>query len=87
MVVILITVIQFIARLILIVLVVDAILSFVLSPWHPVRAFLDRLVQPMLGPIRRVVPPVGAMDFSPLIIIVLVQILESVLVNLLLSLR
>jgi YggT family protein len=37
----------------------------------------------MLAPIRRLVPPVGMIDFSPMILILLIQVIEVVLVNLL----
>ena len=53
---------------------------------HPIRKlyeFLNRLVEPMLRPIRRVVPPVrmggSSLDLSPLILIVGIQLLASVL--------
>jgi YggT family protein len=40
----------------------------------------------MLNPIRRVLPTVGMIDFSPLVLLILVRIIEEVLVNLLLNL-
>jgi YggT family protein len=39
----------------------------------------------MLAPIRRYLPPLGMIDFSPLVLIILVQIIARVLVSLLLS--
>jgi len=62
------------------------ILSYFMDPFHPLRRNIDRLVEPMLMPIRRVVPPLGRIDFSPVILIILVQIIASLLRNLLLSL-
>jgi uncharacterized protein YggT (Ycf19 family) len=41
----------------------------------------------MLAPIRRVVPLIGMFDFSPLILLILVQILSSVLISFLYTLR
>lgn len=61
---------------------VSALLSFFLSPYHPVREALDRIVDPMLNPIRRVVPTLGGLDFSPLILIILIQFITRVLVSL-----
>jgi YggT family protein len=61
----------------------DIIVSYFLDPYHPIRRTLDSIVQPMLAPIRRFVPPVGMFDFSPLILIVLIQLVESVLIRLL----
>jgi YggT family protein len=62
------------------------ILSYFLDPYHPVRRGLDRLVDPMLSPIRRVVPLVGMIDFSPLVLIILIQIIGGLLVRLLFTL-
>ena len=73
--------INILANLIILLVVVEAILSFFLSPFHPVRHALGRIVEPLLMPIRRVVPLVGGFDFSPVVLIVLVIILSSVLTN------
>lgn len=73
---------------ILILLVfVSVILSYFMDPFHPVRRGVDRIVEPMLAPIRRIVPLLGMLDLSPLILIILIQLISSVLVRLLLSLR
>jgi len=68
------------------VVFVDVLLAFVLNPFHPVRRALDSVVEPMLAPIRRIVPAAGGLDFSPAILIILIQILGRVLVTLLASL-
>lgn len=65
------------------VVFVDVLLSFVLNPFHPLRRALDSFVDPMLAPIRRVVPPAGGLDFSPAILLIVLQILGRVLVMLL----
>ncbi len=64
----------------------DIIVSFFLNPYHPVRATLDRIVEPLLAPIRRFMPPTGMFDFSPLVFMLLVQVLGNVLIGMLLSL-
>ena len=69
------------------IVLAHVILSYFMDPYHPVRAFIDRLVEPLLSPIRRVMPQIGMLDFSPAILIILVQLIASVLVKLLLSLR
>lgn len=68
------------------IIFVDIILSYFMAPYHPVRQFLDRIVEPMLAPIRRVVPPMGMIDFSPLILLILIQVLGQFLIQLLLAL-
>lgn len=54
-------------------ILVGAILSWMQAP-HVVKAVLDRLSQPILRPLRRLIPPVGGLDLTPLLLIVLLQI-------------
>jgi YggT family protein len=72
--------------LVLLVLV-SVILSYFMDPYHPVRRFLDSIVEPMLAPIRRIVPLVGMLDFSPLVLILLIQLIGNLLTRLLSSMR
>lgn len=73
-------------QLLIIVVIIQTILTYFLSPFHPIRQFIDRIVEPMLMPIRRVLPPLGMLDFSPLVLIILLEVLDSVLQRILLSL-
>lgn len=66
-------------ELITILVLAHVILSYFMSPYHPIRSFVDRLVEPLLAPIRRVVPLVGMFDFSPIILIILVQLIARVI--------
>src|SRR5436309_14605328 len=60
--------------LVIIVVFVQAILSWV-APDGPLAGVLNALTFPVLMPIRRIVPPLGgALDLSPLIVIVLAQL-------------
>jgi YggT family protein len=43
---------------------------------------LADITEPIVGPIRRVLPPVGGFDLSPILAIILVQILGSFLAQL-----
>jgi YggT family protein len=65
------------------VVIASAILSFFLPPFHPVREALDRIVEPFLNPIRRIVPLAGTLDFSPLILILIIQLIARILIGLL----
>ena len=58
-----------------------------MDPYHPMRRGVDNIVQPMLAPIRRIVPLVGMFDFSPLILILLLQFAGRILITLIASLR
>ncbi|WP_411877714.1 YggT family protein [Polaromonas sp. YR568] len=56
-----------------------AILSWV-QPGSPAYALLGRLTEPLLAPLRRVIPAVGGVDLSALVLIVLLQIALMILV-------
>lgn len=79
--------INLISRLLLLLVIAQVFMSYFLSPFHPLRRNVDRVVEPLLTPIRRIVPPIGMIDFSPLVLIILVQVVNQILVRLLLSLQ
>jgi len=66
-----------------------AILARVLLSWIPVDRnnrfviILYDITEPILGPIRRVMPSLGGLDLSPLIALLLVELAERVLLALL----
>jgi YggT family protein len=82
----LIRIIQTLAQIFSLILIADIILSYFMSPFHPVRIFLDRIVQPLLNPIRRILPTFGGFDFSPIVLLLLIQLLETVVINILVGL-
>jgi len=58
------------------------LLSWVrVSPYHPAVELLYQITEPVLAPLRRVIPPVGMMDISPIIAMLLLQIIQPVLVG------
>lgn len=77
--------IQVVATLFIWIVIASSVLSFFLPPYHPAREALDRIVDPFLDPIRRVVPMAGMMDFSPLILILAVELVSRILISILLS--
>ena len=47
-----------------------------------VRAFalaLDRITAPLYRPIRRILPDFGGIDFSPLVVLILIQVIKRLL--------
>lgn len=57
----------------MVLLLAYAILSWV-QPHAPSVSTLERLSMPLLRPVRRVIPPVGGVDLSVLVLIVLLQV-------------
>ena len=81
----LIQLIDLIVRLFVLLILVHVVLSYFMDPFHPVRRQIDRIVEPMIMPIRRVIPLVGMFDFSPLVLLILVQIIGMILTSILRS--
>jgi YggT family protein len=69
--------------LITLLVILQVILSYFMSPYHPVRQTVDSIVEPLLSPIRRIMPQTGMLDFSPMVLIILVQIVARLLIGLL----
>jgi YggT family protein len=83
MVAILIVLINTVVNILSVLIVLDTILSYLLREDNPIRRFIWKLVNPMYSPIRRVVPPLGGIDFTPFIAIILLWVIDSLLVSLL----
>jgi len=79
----LVQVINVFTEILILIVILFVILSYFMDPYHPVRRGLSSIVEPMLNPIRQVVPPVGMIDFSPLILIVLIQLAKQIIISLL----
>jgi YggT family protein len=69
------------SQVISLLVIVHVILSYFMSPYHPVRQTVDRLIEPLLAPIRQIMPQTGMLDFSPMVLLLLVQLIASVLIN------
>lgn len=67
------------------IVIISILLSYFMDPYHPVRQGVDNLVRPLLDPIRRVVPPMGMLDFSPLVLIILIQVVANLLTRFLIA--
>ena len=55
-------------------LILQAVLSWV-NPYSPIGRPISQITQVFLGPIRRVVPPIANIDLSPLVAILLAQVI------------
>ena len=59
------------------------LLSFFVPPYNSFRQTIDGLISPLLNPIRRRIPPTGMFDLSPLALLLLIILTESILIGLL----
>ena len=66
-----------------------AILGRVIMSWlpisaeHPISVILHQVTEPILGPIRKVLPKLGMLDFSPIVAILLIVVIQNVLLRVL----
>ena len=70
-------IVQFVIGLLLAFNVINQSNAFVVQIYQSINALLE----PILNPIRRVLPSTGAIDFSPLVVIILLQVMLIVLEN------
>ncbi len=79
---------QLLFDLYIIVLLARVLLSWVqVDPRNPLVNLINQLTEPLLAPIRRILPQTGAVDFSPMIAFVVVLVAEQIVLTLLRSLR
>ena len=52
-----------------------------LPPAHPIVSVLGGLTEPLLAPIRRVLPDMGGLDISPLVLLFGLRIVRGVLLS------
>ena len=52
-----------------------------MTPHNPIVQFLHRITEPVLAPVRRLLPPwkTGGLDLSPLIVLIAIQFVERVI--------
>ena len=68
-------------QLYILVIIARSIISFFPirgdSPFIPVVRFLHNITEPVLAPIRRALPPMGGLDLSPLVVIIVLRVLQG----------
>ena len=66
------------------VLLARALMSWIpnIDPYHPAVQFLHSITEPVLEPIRKLVPPIGMVDISMLVAFLLIWMLTSLLSSL-----
>lgn len=61
---------------------IRALLSWVTNdPRNPLIAALDQITEPILGPLRRVLPRMGIFDFTPMIAIFILFAIQTIIIN------
>ena len=58
---------------------------FQVDPYNPLVRALYQLTEPLLAPIRRLLPPAGMFDFSPIVGFIVIRLAEELVVAILFS--
>jgi YggT family protein len=69
-------------KLVFWVLIIRAILSWVSQGNNPMEAVFHQLTEPMLRPIRKIIPPIGGLDLSVLVLIIGIQFIQILFMDL-----
>jgi len=71
-------------------IILNSFIGMMVDPYHPVVRFLRQITEPVLAPIRRIVPPFqaggGYLDLSPMVALLLLWVFERILIAVLLGL-
>jgi YggT family protein len=65
------------------VVIIRALISWVSpDPYNPIVQILSKLTEPVLRPLRKLVPPerMGGLDLTPLILILLIQLVKYTII-------
>lgn len=73
------TFIRIIAELLTLAIFIRAILSWVSQRPNSITIILDKIVEPILSPLRRIMPRTGMFDFTSLVAIILLQVIVRLL--------
>lgn len=66
-------------QILTIAIIVRALLSwFPIDRNNPLIGILDQITEPVLAPLRQVIPRIGMIDITPLVAILLLQLLQSI---------
>lgn len=72
--------------LLILTIIARAVISwFRPNPSNFFVQLIDKITDPVMKPIERIVPPVGGMDFSPLIAVFILHLIQGILPSLLLG--
>ncbi|MGL4612617.1 MAG: YggT family protein [Shewanella sp.] len=60
-------------------LIIRAILSWFNQGYNPIVMIMDQLTEPLLAPVRRIIPPIGGLDLSVMLVIIAMNFINMLL--------
>ena len=62
------------------IILAKVLISWVrVDPYHPIVQFLNAVTDPVLEPIKSVLPQTGMIDFSPIVAFLIIMVLQMIL--------
>lgn len=73
---------EVLCNILIVAIVARALLSwFTNDPRNPLIAALDQVTEPILAPLRRVLPRMGMFDFTPLVAVIILVVIQSLVAS------
>lgn len=81
------TIVSLFLNILYVLILARIIISFVrVSPYHPtwgpIIMFIHNVTEPLLAPVRRILPPMGGLDFSPIIVLLVARFVGQLVIGL-----
>lgn len=70
-------------RVLIFGLFIYIVLGYFLPVYHPIRRLLGRIFDPLLRPIQHILPSLGGFDISPMVVMLLLWLINSLIIGLL----
>ncbi|GAG32763.1 unnamed protein product [marine sediment metagenome] len=72
--------ISWLCHVLAIIIFLRAILSWFAIPLHsPIVVFLDRITEPILAPLRRIIPRLGMVDITPMVAVIILILIANLI--------
>ena len=73
------TIIRYLCEVLTVAIIIRSLLSWVSPRPTSITVFMDKITEPVLSPLRRIMPRAGMFDFTPMAAIILLQIIAYLL--------
>jgi YggT family protein len=76
------TTIELIIQLYSFLILARVLMSWInIDPYSPLARVIFNLTEPVLAPFRNILPPAAGLDFSPIVVIILLQVVGQILIS------
>lgn len=74
-------VVQYLVWILIIAVIVRIVASWLVTTYNPLLGLLYSLTEPIMAPARRLIPPFGGIDFSPILVLVFLNLTRILIVD------